>query len=173
MDLTIFQFLYGLTGSSFFDIVVVFIGKHLPFILALGAIIFVIKQKGWKMKITTFCFIGLNIILAKGILGESFKEIIGRVRPFELLGIDPLFAATDFAFPSGHASLLFALALAIYYFNNRWGIWYIVLASLNMVARVTAGVHWPSDILAGVLVAFVSFGIVYLLTKNYLPVTED
>ncbi|MEX0690059.1 MAG: phosphatase PAP2 family protein [Candidatus Paceibacterota bacterium] len=173
MDLTILQFLYGITGSSFIDLVVIFFGKYIPYILLLGLVVFVLKQKEWKMKVATFCFLGLNAILAKGVISEILKEITQRARPFESLDFIPLINSTNFSFPSDHAAFLFAISLAVYYFNSKWGVWYIVLSSLNIIARVMAGIHWPSDVLAGVLVAFVSFGIVYLLTEKYLSISDQ
>ena len=79
-------------------------------------------------------------------------SLVDRARPFVA---DPgqlhLFIAhaADPSFPSDHATAAFAIAVAIFLRKPRWGIVAIAFATVLSVGRVAAGVHYPSDVLAG------------------------
>ena len=60
------------------------------------------------------------------------------------------------AFPSGHAAFFFALSTVVYFYNKKAGIGFFVASFLISISRVFGGVHWPTDILAGVLVGIFS-----------------
>lgn len=97
---------------------------------------------------------------------ELIRAVYGRVRPFEALGLKTLFTETSASFPSGHATFFFALATAVYLYNRRWGWWFFAAALLISLARVAAGVHYPSDIFGGALVGIVVATLVYRLTRE-------
>ena len=57
------------------------------------------------------------------------------------------------SFPSGHTCSSFAAAAAIYFmYGKKAGIPAFILASLISLSRLYVGVHYPTDILAGVIV---------------------
>lgn len=53
------------------------------------------------------------------------------------------------SFPSDHAAVAMSLAIIIFLWSPRVGIWFIALAVLISVARIFAGVHYPSDVIVG------------------------
>jgi membrane-associated phospholipid phosphatase/uncharacterized membrane protein YkvA (DUF1232 family) len=90
-------------------------------------------------------------------LDPLLKHVVGRPRPalFEVL----LHKAPGFGFPSGHAMAAgaFAGALVAICWRTRWR-WVVVglggaFALCVGAARVYIGVHYPSDVLGGWLVA--------------------
>lgn len=92
---------------------------------------------------------GVALVIAKVI-----SELVDRARPFV---VDPhgvhLFSGhvADPGFPSDHATGAFAVAMAIYLRDRRWGAVALVLAAILSIGRVAIGVHFPSDVLAGAL----------------------
>lgn len=68
------------------------------------------------------------------------------------------------AFPSGHAAFFLTLSLVVYYLNRSrspaptwkqgFQIFFFATAFIIGVARVALGLHYPSDILAGFLLAY-------------------
>jgi|SRR3989338_1160519 len=168
MDITIFQFLHSFVGKSvIFDNSIIFFAKYLPYFLVLAAGYFILEKKFWKERIFVFLFLAISVTLSRGFFAETIRFLYHRARPFLTLNFEPLFKEETFAFPSGHASFFFALAIAIFYFNKKWGYWFLGAALINGITRVFAGVHWPMDIIGGAIIAYLSFLLVNFLLKGY------
>jgi undecaprenyl-diphosphatase len=59
--------------------------------------------------------------------------------------------APDASFPSDHATAAFAIAMAVWLRDRRWGAALLVLAALLALGRVALGLHYPADVVAGAL----------------------
>jgi len=94
------------------------------------------------------------------------NQLIARDRPFDQLPTNLLFyKPTDPSFPSNAAAVGFALAVAIFLANRKLGILAVSLASFYAFSRVYAGVHFPSDVLAGALLGILTTWVVSRLTR--------
>lgn len=102
------------------------------------------------------------------VLADILKNFFPTTRPFILSGELPLvlFPAHDGAFPSGHTASSFALALTIFRHDRKVGAVYLALALLIGVARIMARVHYPVDILGGMVLGALVSG---LVSKMHLP----
>ena len=83
------------------------------------------------------------------------KNLFTRTRPWLVVeGLTALVAEHDpNSFPSGHTSASFAAAAALYRcVPKKWGVLALVAAALMGLSRLYVGVHFPSDVIAGVLV---------------------
>jgi undecaprenyl-diphosphatase len=82
------------------------------------------------------------------------KELAARARPYDALpGIELLVAPLrSYSFPSGHANSSFAAALALALAFGRRGALAYIPAALIAFSRCYVGVHYPGDVLAGMLV---------------------
>lgn len=80
--------------------------------------------------------------------------LVNRARPFEVDTSITIIDArpTTASFPSGHAAMAVAGALA----GSRmlpWSAWvWWPLACIVAVSRVYTGIHWPSDVVVGALI---------------------
>lgn len=91
-------------------------------------------------------------VLAWGV-SHILKWWFATSRPHVVLEtITPVFQHEGAAFPSGHASFFFALALMLWQADRRLGVVGIFAAVCISIARVAAGVHWPIDIVGGFIV---------------------
>jgi undecaprenyl-diphosphatase len=103
--------------------------------------------------------LGLALAVAHVVSG-----LVDRPRPFVA---HPhavhLFAAhaPDASFPSDHATAAFAIAMAVWLRDRRWGTALLVLAALLALGRVALGLHYPADVVAGALLGIVSALLVY------------
>lgn len=106
------------------------------------------------------------------VVDDLVKPLFERVRPFEVMAI-PLIDArpASAAFPSGHAAMAAAGALAVsrMFPYGTWIVWPI--ASVIAFSRVYLGVHWPSDVAAGVLLGFAVGW--FILGGSALPSRRD
>ena len=101
-----------------------------------------------------------SFVLIFGVIVTNLllKNIVARPRPFaEIEALIPLIAKpTDFSFPSGHTTASFAVALVMLrMLPKKIGIPAVVLAALVAFSRLYLGVHYPTDVLAGFVVALV------------------
>ena len=89
----------------------------------------------------------------------TLKDLIARPRPFHVSDeILPLIALpSSFSFPSGHTSGSLTAALALYKTTpKKYGVPAVILAALIGISRIYVGVHYPTDVLGGVVIAIVS-----------------
>ncbi|WP_371748629.1 phosphatase PAP2 family protein [Aquihabitans sp. G128] len=89
------------------------------------------------------------------LVGIAIHVFIDRPRPYAALPhIEVLVArTTDGSFPSDHSLAVGAVAAGIWLVDRTVGGVAFVLAILMAVTRVYAGAHYPSDVVAGLLIS--------------------
>lgn len=136
------------------------------FIIALILLMF---KKTRKAGICLIGALGLGVIITK--LG--LKDFVARPRPFET---NDTFLSwwkyigttndTSFSFPSGHTTMTMAGFTTLFiYFKKKYSSWGILGVLLVAFSRCYLMVHFPSDILGGILVGLISAIIASLITK--------
>lgn len=187
LNLSFFNFLHSLSGrNSFIDAAGIFVAQYIPYIIFFAFLWLVISQQGlpaqagWRQRMFFFSEAAIAVILSRGIITEIIRFFYYSPRPFEALHFQSLIPESGSSIPSGHAAFFFALAIIIYFYNRRWGIWYFATTVFISLARIFVGVHWPSDIIAGAVVGILSGIFVHSLLKSYfqklkepLPVTTN
>lgn len=131
-----------------------------------SAVILLLNERTRSIGIAVSLAIFLDVIVTNGIM----KPLIARPRPFLLYpAIVPLITPpTGFSFPSGHSVSSFAAAFVLYgLLPKRYGIPAVSIAVLISLSRIYLGVHYPSDILAGLLLGFViAKAVLWLMHKT-------
>ncbi len=124
----------------------------------------------WRQAI----FVGATL-LGAALINTGTKLFFARMRP-EVLS-DPL---TSYSMPSGHASGSFAFFLALAVLAGRgqptrlrltWLLLGAIPAASIALSRVYLGAHWPTDILAGTLLAMTvcAFSLTLSQRQSLLP----
>lgn len=75
---------------------------------------------------------------------------------------------TDPSFPSDHAAAAFAIAFAVLAFSRLGGALFLAAASLIGISRIALGMHYPSDVLAGLLVGLAAAALVTTLGSPWI-----
>lgn len=115
-------------------------------------LIFLINKKTRK--------IGLNILISLIIcliLGNlTLKPLVGRVRPYAKINRSILVKKLlDGSFPSGHTYSAFATAFSTLFYNKKMGIIFLLFATLMGFTRMYLFVHYPTDVLGGIVLGYV------------------
>lgn len=163
LDVTLFYIFNNLAGKfRFFDILTIFLASYLQYLLVAIFVLFLYFSAYSKRdKLYIFCTTIVSVIIARFGITEIIRFLYHRPRPFITHHVYQLFAENDWSFPSGHSAFFFAMATAIYFYNKKWGIGFFIAAILMNLSRIIAGVHYPSDILGGVIVGVFTAYVVF------------
>lgn len=121
----------------------------------LWALLLLVRRRTRRIGFIMLIAIAIDTALTNGII----KNLAARPRPFaQFADIIPLIGRpSDFSFPSGHAACSFAAAFTLWKLSSRpMGIVALLMASLIALSRLYLGVHYPSDILGGLLTGYVA-----------------
>ncbi len=152
-----------------------FLDTLMPIITKLGdsgifwialAIILICFKKTRKIG---FCM-GLSLIIGYLVGNVFLKNVVARTRPYNVnteitLLIEKL---KSFSFPSGHTLSSFEAATAIFICNKKAGIPALILAFLIAFSRLYLYVHYPTDVLGGMLLGIlVAILSCFIINKLY------
>jgi len=97
-------------------------------------------------------------------LTEITKDFVGRLRPNNVGHFNGLIwvlqKPTTFSFFSGHASSSFAITAFVFLSIHKFNKWIFLIwlwAIIFALSRIYVGVYYPSDILAGLLIALIFY----------------
>lgn len=142
------------------------------FIWLMTAFIFLLIPKMRKTGLT----MSISLVLVFVIVNVIIKPLIDRVRPFELSNeiLQSIIIALpkDPSFPSGHTAAAFAAAVAAYCCDKKYGTYMLVLAALIALSRLYFAVHFPTDVIAGIVVG-IAIGVVsYEILKKVKKIVD-
>jgi membrane-associated phospholipid phosphatase len=136
------------------------------------AFVVTLHQEHWRAANRLLLTVGVAV-------GAAFvlESVIGRLRPDRAgndLAFVPLEAFTRLrdrgvCFPSGEATMAFAMAFGLGHLFPRLRGWFYTLAALASVARLVNGAHYLSDVAAGVLLGLLCGRVVYVYLSTSGP----
>lgn len=145
------------------------LGDEGIFCIAVGLILCIFK-KTRKLGFAALIALGFASVMNSIVL----KDLFDRARPYIMDASYWKNVATDgwvytmpfeslkensVSFPSGHTASSFAFATGIFYIDKKKGIFPLILAALIGFSRIYIHVHYPSDVLGGVITGIV-FGLI-------------
>ena len=133
---------------------ITFLGDGGWFWIVLGVVL-LIPKKTRKSGFTAL----LALIIGSVITNLVLKTAVARIRPYDAVeGLVPLVKKLrDYSFPSGHTCASFSCAVVYYkMYPDIKGKGAMVLAVLIALSRLYVGVHYPTDVLGGAIVGWLS-----------------
>lgn len=166
-DLPILDWIQAHLQSGFMDKFMPFItkfGDHGLFWMIVAAVLFIFPR-------TRKTGLGMAIAMMIGLLicNVTLKPLVGRIRPYDLqaeLGITIQLLGErmhDFSFPSGHTIASFEAAVVMLKNSKKLGIPAMILAVLITFSRLYLYVHYPTDVIASIIL-----GTLFALIGNAL-----
>ena len=173
LDVRFLHFFNWLVGTSqVFDVLIVFFSSYVQYVLvAVFLLLVYFSEYSRKQKRSILLVTMISSLIARFGITEIIRFFYHRPRPFLALPVNKLLSNGWFysdnagSFPSGHSAFFFAMATAIYLYNKKWGIGFFLAAILMNIGRIVAGVHYPSDILGGMMIGIVVGYVVFRATE--------
>ncbi|MFI1073593.1 phosphatase PAP2 family protein [Streptomyces puniciscabiei] len=112
------------------------------------------RRSGVVAAAVTALLVPVVVIVAYGV-NSALKLVVREDRPCQSLHVRTLEACPapgDWSFPSNHAAIAAAAAVALVFVSRRLGVTAVVAALAMGVSRVWVGAHYPHDVLAGLAV---------------------
>jgi undecaprenyl-diphosphatase len=128
-------------------------------------------------------FLTSSVLLLTFIVSNLYlKPFIARIRPYEIIDNLTILIPkpSDFSFPSGHTANSLAVGITLWYigisrkksgivdlyFPKSAGWTVFILSVLISLSRLYLGVHYPTDVLGGAVIASLISFICILLYKK-------
>ena len=123
--------------------------------------------------------LGMAFAMAMGLLvcNLTLKPLVARIRPYDLqetLGVTInllIEKQHDFSFPSGHTIASFEACTVMMLGNKKLGIPATLLAIAIAFSRLYLYVHYPTDVIASVILGTI-FGIIGYAIAKKLPMKK-
>ncbi len=163
LDKTLTDFLYNLIPHSppftiFFEALAPTGVATFLWIVIFAALIIFEEKRNKKF----LPYFAASLVIAFVFSDIIFKPLFARPRPTE----SPL-CPKSYSFPSGHATLSFAAASTLAFFDRRRKLYYYSFATLIAYSRIYLGCHFFFDVLAGGALGLVIGKVVFWYNLRY------
>lgn len=130
-------------------------------IIMILILISIVYPKTRRIGIQMYLALFISIL----IVNCGMKPFIARCRPCWLEpGVKMLIELPQsHSFPSGHSSIFFAMATAVFLSNKRFGIPTLAVASIVAFSRLYLFAHWPTDVMGGIFTGVLSGVLSFLI----------
>ena len=130
-----------------------------------------------RHRIKRIALLCLYTAVIGGVVSQSLKHLLGRPRPAQTFELGeswgPSLQRAFDAFPSGHSTTAFGLAVFLSFCFPRLRILFMCFAVCMALARLLQGSHWLTDVIAGALLGSMVGLWVALMAERKSPLVES
>ena len=137
------------------------------------------RFKSWKAVVLVFVGFGVAVGMSDWICSGVLKPIVCRLRPTHEPALDPLrlingYIGGKYGFCSSHAANTMAVGLlfSLLYRNRYATVGLMTWVAINCYSRMHLGAHYPTDIIAGLVVGSLWALLVWLVLRRLRVVGE-
>lgn len=140
--------------NSLIDTLMIFGAVNLIYVIfILMLILYILGDPRDKKAI----FLTLTSFIISQIVLRLIHLIFYEPRPFITFHLTPLIQGVpNPSFPSEHTTTLFVFAFSYFFCRSRFKMIFMIFAIWTGLARIYVGVHYPLDILGGILLGLIS-----------------
>lgn len=168
--MSIFDFIREISNPLLDNIFLFIINSFflIPLIIATIILINLNKQKKLKnIEKFKYIFPLILAVLLTLLLATGIKEIIKEDRPCKMIpNIHNINCKEDSSFPSRHTAIAFS-TIPFIIFNRKFFILLFLYACLVGIGMIYLGLHYPHDVLAGMIIGYLIGAMCYSLFKKF------
>ncbi len=157
MNESLFNFFYGFAHKTpALDFTIAYTAEWYGIVILVALFLYLFEHRDNPQKGVRDLFVVGITAVGAWFIAHFFKDVFQTLRPFVAdLNVQPLLVESGYAFPSGHATFFMALASALWFYHKRLAVFFGLSAIIIGLARIAAGIHWPVDILGGLILGYV------------------
>lgn len=147
------------------------------YVLLVGLVIY--RFRNWKTVLLILVAFGIAVGLSDFTCSSILKPLVCRLRPTHEPALDPLhlvhgYMGGIYGFCSSHAANTMSIALlfSLLYRNKTATAGLMTWVALNCYSRMYLGAHYPSDILAGLLIGSVYAVLAYWVLRRRVLLSQ-
>ncbi|OIK15650.1 hypothetical protein BIV60_08915 [Bacillus sp. MUM 116] len=166
LDYTAFQWVnhFAIT-DKFMNPIMIFLAEKAEYLFFAGILFYWFFHKNQnRIMVVSACIAACFALVINMIIGDVYY----RARPFVAHHVIMLIShAKNASFPSDHSTAAFVIATSIWLWRKRVGWIWLILAAGIAVSRVWTGVHYPLDVISGMVIGATTAIVVHFLAVNW------